>query len=93
MGQSQSLFIYSPLKFVDFTKTLGPEIQNKLEAFLVRTLYEKYNIAMNDKWKEIVRVMCHKIKCVSEGWEVLPTIHFFITEKGVVCVKKITESV
>ena len=93
MGQQQSLFIYSPLKFVEFNKSLGPEIKNKLEAFLAHMLYEKYNILMNDQWKEIVRVICHKIKCVSEGWEVLPTIHFFISEKGVVCVKKITESV
>ena len=93
MGQSQSIFIYSPLKYVDYTSSLNPDIKNKLESYLIHTLIKDFKIIMDDRWREIVRTMCHKIKCISEGWEVLPTIHFTIGDNGVVCVKKILDSV
>ena len=93
MGQSQSVFIYSPLKYVDYTSSLNPDIKNKLESYLIHTLIKDFKIKIDDKWREIVRTMCHKIKCVSEGWDVLPTINFTIDDKGTVCLKKIIDSV
>ena len=93
MGQNQSVFIYSPLKYVEYVETLSPDVTNKLESFLFHTLTKSYNSVIDNRWREIVIKMCHKIKCVSEGWKVLPTIHFTIDEKGIVCVKKIMDSV
>ena len=87
-----SVFVYSPLEYVDFCNN-NPEIQNKLEAFIVNKLKVAHNINTDLSWKPIINSICHKIKCISEGWEVLPTIHLTITEKGIVCIKKIMDSV
>jgi hypothetical protein len=92
MGQKMSVFVYSPLEYVDFCNN-NPEIQNKLESFIVNKLKVAHSINIDHSWKPIINSICHKIKCISEGWEVLPTIHLTITEKGIVCIKKIMDSV
>lgn len=94
MGQGQSVFIYRPLEYVNWgesTAKSNPDVSTNLESFIVYKLKTAHKTNVDDTWKPILKSICHKIKCVSEGWEVPPSIHFIINERGVVCVKKIVE--
>ena len=79
MGQAQSVFIYSPLDFVEY-KNKNPSEPKKLESFLLVELQKHYKITMDVTWKPLLDSMSHKIKCISEGWETLPKIHFNIIQ-------------
>lgn len=79
MGQTQSVFIYSPLDFVEY-KNKNPSEPKKLESFLLVELQKHYKITMDVTWKPLLDSMSHKIKCISEGWETLPKIHFNIIQ-------------
>ena len=47
MGQTNSIFIYSPLDFVEY-KDKHPNEPKKLESFLCSALHGQYNIISND---------------------------------------------
>ena len=79
MGQTQSIFIYSPLDFVEY-KDKHPNEPKKLESFLCSALHRQYNIISNKSWDRFIEIMIHKIRCVSEGWAVLPKIHFEVVK-------------
>ena len=79
MGQAQSVFIYSPLDFVEY-KNKNPSEPKKLESFLLVELQKHYKITMDITWKPLLDSMSHKIRCISEGWETLPKIHFNIIQ-------------
>ena len=94
MGQGQSVFIYRPLEYVNWgesTAKSNPDVSTNLESFIVYKLKTTHKTNVDVTWKPILKSICHKIQCVSEGWEVPPSIHFIINERGVVCVKKIVE--
>lgn len=78
MGQATSILVYSPLEFVEYTKT-SPT--TSLESFLIMKLQAGKEHA------KIIDSMAHKIRCVSEGWDVLPTIHLEIVREKVRVVK------
>ena len=79
MGLAQSVFIYSPLDFVEY-KNKNPSEPKKLESFLLVELQKHYNIKMDATWRPLLDNMSHKIRCISEGWETLPKIHFNIIQ-------------
>jgi len=75
MGQVNSVFIYSPLEFVEYIDKAPPKSKN-LESFLFQALQKTYKKPMDASWQPFIDSMIHKIKCVSEGWATLPKIHF-----------------
>lgn len=78
MGQATSILVYSPLEFVEYTNTSPTKT---LESFLIMKLQASKEHA------KIIDSMAHKIRCVSEGWDVLPTIHLEIVREKVRIVK------
>ena len=74
MGQSSSIFIYSPLEFVEYKNTSGTDMP--LESFIMMKLQA------NLTYKSLIDSIAHKIRCISEGWEVMPKIHFEIIHRG-----------
>jgi hypothetical protein len=73
MGQASSVLIYSPLEFVEYKRIA--DIDMPLESFLMMKLQATAEHA------ELIHSMAHKIRCVSEGWDVMPTIHIEIVKK------------
>lgn len=94
MGQKMSMFVYRPLEYVNWgeaTAKSNPDVPKNLESFIVYKLKTVHKIVVDNTWQPILKSICHKIQCISEGWDVPPSIHFTINEKGVVCIKKIVE--
>jgi hypothetical protein len=83
MGQATSVFVYSPLEFVEYTNkaSAASAPAKTLESFLIMKLQATKEHA------KIIDSMAHKIRCVSEGWDVLPTIHLEILREKVRVVK------
>lgn len=79
MGLTQSVFIYSPLDFAEY-KNKNPSEPKKLESFLLIELQKHYKITMDASWKPLLDNMSHKIRCISEGWDYPPKIHFNIIQ-------------
>ena len=79
MGLTQSVFIYSPLDFAEY-KNKNPSEPKKLESFLLIELQKHYKITMDVTWKPLLDNMSHKIRCISEGWDYPPKIHFNIIQ-------------
>ena len=89
MGQNQTKFLYSPLEFVEYKKL--KEIT--LEQFLVIAVQQQLNTTFNEYWRSSIDKMAHKIRCISEGWDVMPKIQFELLPSGITRVVKIMDGV
>jgi len=93
MGAKQSTFLYSPLEFVEWREKYPGE---NLESYLIWRLEASQGVKINADMLIGVKSMNHKIRCLSEGWQVQPKILFdFVTlnEKIVARVLKISEAI
>jgi len=77
MGQKQTRYLYSPLEFVEYKK-IHPN--TLFEKFLVVNIEDKLNLPINSKRLPCIDRIAHKIRCISEGWVVLPRIEFELLE-------------
>jgi len=89
MGQTSSSFVYSPLEFSEYK--VSSELT--LESFLIKKLEALLHKKIDMYWKPTVDSMAHKIRCISEGWNVLPKIEFEILVNGTPRVVKVMEGV
>ena len=93
MGQHQSTFLYSPLEFVEYKKQYE---HVNIELDLISFIEYKLNIKRTEEGDACVKKIAHKIRCISEGWDVLPKIQFeFIKYNDIIIprVAKITDGV
>ena len=89
MGQTQTKFIYSQLEFVEYKKLK----ETTLESFLVATIQQQMSITINETWTSSIEKIAHKIRCISEGWDVMPKIQFELMPSGIPRVVKILDGV
>jgi len=75
MGAKQSTFLYSPLEFAEWKDKYPNE---NLRSFLVWRLESLLITKLTAEWNNCIESMNHKIRCISEGWDVMPKIHFDI---------------
>jgi len=89
MGQTSSSFVYSPLEFSEYK--VSSELT--LESFLIKKIEVLLHKKIDMYWKPTVDSMAHKIRCISEGWNVLPKIEFEILVNRTPRVVKVMEGV
>jgi hypothetical protein len=73
MGAKQSTFLYSPLEYVSWKEKYPSE---NLESYLIWRLEGLFGTKISGDIQLGVKSMNHKIRCLSEGWQVQPKILF-----------------
>jgi len=73
MGAKQSTFLYSPLEFVAWREKYPGE---NLESYLIWRLEAVFGTKISGDMLLVIKSMNHKIRCLSEGWQIQPKILF-----------------
>lgn len=88
MGQKQTRYLYSPLEFVEYKKIHSNIL---LENFLKVNVESQLNLPINSKRLPCIDKLAHKIRCISEGWEILPKIEFELLELNDVTIPRVVK--